>query len=45
MQSPKVFQLVNEDIELLKSREAIVETTLDKNLIFNKLFKTEDEER
>ncbi|MFT5832698.1 MAG: hypothetical protein ACI97N_000311 [Cognaticolwellia sp.] len=39
MQSPKVFQLVNENIDIIKSREVIVETNLDKNLIFNKLFK------
>lgn len=39
MQSPKVFQLVNEDVEMVASREVIVETVVDKSLIFNKLFK------
>jgi hypothetical protein len=39
IQSPKVFQLVNDDVLIPKSREAIVETTLDKQLIFNKLFR------
>jgi hypothetical protein len=39
MQSPKVFQLVNDDIFIPQSREVIHETTLDKQLIFNKLFR------
>lgn len=43
MQSPKVFQLVNDNIFIPQSREAILETTLDKQLIFNKLFKTKDD--
>ena len=43
MQSPKVFQLVNDDIFIPQSREVIHETTLDKQLIFNKLFRTKDD--
>lgn len=39
MKSPKVFELVNKNVELLMSREVIVEKEADKELIFNKLFK------
>ena len=39
VKSPKIFQLVNDDVFIPKSREAIIETTLDKQLIFNKLFR------
>lgn len=39
IKSPKVFELVNEDVEIVKSREAIVEKKADKQLIFNKLFR------
>lgn len=37
-QSPSIFQLVNEDVEILKSRASSSETILDKKLIFSKLF-------
>ncbi|MFK7948207.1 MAG: hypothetical protein AB8G11_11485 [Saprospiraceae bacterium] len=39
MKSPKVFELVNEEVELLMSREVRVEKEADKELIFNKLFR------
>lgn len=39
MKSPKVFELVNNDVEILKSREVIVDKKADKQLIFNKLFR------
>lgn len=39
MKSPKVFELVNEDIEIVLSREAMIEKEADKQLIFNKLFR------
>lgn len=39
MQSPKVFQLVNEDVEIVTSRNIMTEARADKTLIFNKLFK------
>ncbi|NJN77857.1 MAG: hypothetical protein HC803_05610 [Saprospiraceae bacterium] len=38
IQSPKAFQLVNDDVLIPKSREVLSETVLDKQLIFNKLF-------
>ncbi len=38
MQSPKVFELVNEAVEIVNSRSTLETTILDKNLIFNKLF-------
>jgi hypothetical protein len=37
-QSPTVFELVNENIEIVKSRATSSETILDKKLIFSKLF-------
>ncbi len=37
-QSPTVFELVNEDIEILQSKNTTVETQLNKELIFSKLF-------
>lgn len=39
MKSPKVFELVNEEVEMITSREAIIEKEADKKLIFNKLFR------
>ena len=39
MKSPKVFELVNEEVERITSREAIIEKEADKKLIFNKLFR------
>ena len=39
IKSPKVFQLVNENIKMVISREVIIEKEADKKLIFNKLFR------
>jgi hypothetical protein len=38
LQSPKTFELVNENVEVLTGRDAEMEVRLDKRLIFSKLF-------
>lgn len=39
MKSPKVFEMINEAIEMVTDHEVIIEKEADKALIFNKLFR------